>query len=46
MVASGEQRLDLRKGGAFLAPYGVVYTISTNRAAVLYKATVPQNPRE
>jgi mannose-6-phosphate isomerase class I len=28
------------------APYGVAYTISTNRAAVLYKATVPQNPRE
>jgi mannose-6-phosphate isomerase class I len=46
MVASGEQSLDLRKGGAFLAPYGVAYTISTNRAAVLYKATVPQNPRE
>ncbi len=45
MVASGEQNLDLRKGGAFLAPYGVAYTISTNRAAVLYKATVPQNPR-
>ena len=44
MVASGEHRLDLRRGGAFLAPYGVAYTISTNRTAVLYKATVPQNP--
>ena len=29
--------------GAFLASYGVAYTISTNRTAVLYKATVPQN---
>ncbi len=44
MVASDEQRLDLRRGGAFFAPYGVAYTIRSTRAAVLYKATVPQNP--
>ena len=41
MVTSGEQRLELPRGGAFLAPYGAAYTISTDRAAVLYKATVP-----
>jgi mannose-6-phosphate isomerase len=44
MVTSGEQHLDLPRGAAFLAPYGEAYTISSNRAAVLYKATVPQNP--
>jgi mannose-6-phosphate isomerase len=43
-VASGEKSLDLPKGGAFLAPYGVAYTINANSAAILYKATVPQNP--
>ena len=43
-VASGEKSLDLPKDGAFLAPYGAAYTICTDRAAVLYKATVPQNP--
>lgn len=42
-VASGEESLDLPRGGAFLAPYGVAYTINTNSAAILYKATVPQN---
>jgi mannose-6-phosphate isomerase class I len=41
MVTSGEQRLDLPRGGVFLAPYGQAYTISTDRAAVLYKATMP-----
>jgi mannose-6-phosphate isomerase class I len=43
-VTSGEDTLDLPKGGAFLAPCGVAYTIRTDRAAILYKATVPPNP--
>jgi len=43
-VTSGEESLDLQKGGAFLAPHGVAYTISATGAATLYKATLPQNP--
>jgi mannose-6-phosphate isomerase class I len=43
-VASDGKSLDLPKGGSFLAPFGVAYTIRTDRAAVLYKATVPQDP--
>jgi len=44
-VVSQAKRLDLRKGGVFLTPSGVAYTIRTDRAAVLYKATVPRDPR-
>lgn len=42
-VTSGEDKLDLRKGDAFLAPYGHAYTIVTSSAATLFKATVPQD---
>ena len=43
-VASGDERIDLPRGGAFLVPFGVGYTITTKGAATLYKATVPHNP--
>ena len=41
-VASDGESLDLHRGGAFLVPHGVAYTISATDAVTLYKATVPQ----
>ena len=41
VIQSDAEALTLKKGEAYMAPYGVPYRIQASEGAILYKATVP-----